>query len=168
MLSEISLHIFLCVQHKVEDFMTTLLLPTLLTLPLTINPLALHSQLPFLSPSLPPSLLPFLTVPRSLKRWYSLTWLSSNTMERVCGVSLFSPLKMKLRSPLCHRISVKSPSVVSSLCVCVEGGGVELLWYEVIHMLTSHSSLTCKSCRRQMEGALRETELQTKAEHKYH
>ena len=55
MLSEISLHIFLCVQHKVEDFMTTLLPPTLLTLPLTINPLALHSQLPFLSPSLPPS-----------------------------------------------------------------------------------------------------------------
>ena len=54
-----------------------------------------------------------LTLPRSLIRWYSLVWLSRTTIERVLEERVSSPLKMKLRSPLDQRISVKSPSVES-------------------------------------------------------
>ena len=56
-----------------------------------------------------------LTLPRSFILWYSLTWLSRTTMDRVLEARMSSPLKMKLKSPFVHRISVKSPRVESSL-----------------------------------------------------
>ena len=116
MLSEIRLHIFL---HEVEDSMTTLLPPTLLTLPPTINPPPFALSTSFL-PSFPPSL------PHSSKEPQALVFFDL-VVQQYHGEGVWCVIVLPIKdeaevTSLPSHLCKVSECGVQPVCVCVWRG----------------------------------------------